>query len=746
MNKSRPPRRLLLISASLFAVMLIGTATKQTSDWVENIQVQNGQEFLQALRNTTSEALRVWKNEELHALEYWASTADVRAAVKQLVNDAQESGASQSGGLEKIRKWYDEVSGGHFYEGFSVIGAKNVSLASNETGDWGIADMLAETSDFLDQAWKGGTFCSPLMRANVELALEDGRLAEGRATMLCGSGIKDETGKVIAVLLVRVNPYNTMFPLLERSRPGHNGETILFNGKGEIASHRRFLNNYHERADGKVISFFTAVGLSPAQRRIILQPLINSKRLGVASRISTMAPYLNYRGESVVGAWEWNEDIQMGMVVEVDEKEAYEPIWATRHALTVFGMIAGLAIFLTMLAHQYWHSRELVRRKRLDHEVELNRMKSEFLARMSHEIRTPMNGVFGMLECLADSELSDEQADRVETALSSASSLLAILNDILDLSKVESGQLEFCEEDFDLKKLATDVLQLFKEKADENHNSLRLDWDPRMNGCYRGDSVRISQVLINLLSNANKFTNDGLVALRVSMTETPDVYQFEIADSGVGIPEDRLDAIFGEFVQADCTTSRNYGGTGLGLAIVKRLVEGMGGMIEVKSAEGVGSTFSFSLHLPPSNLSPGLHKPKGKQRQSSGDELPGQGLRALVVDDHAVNLKVARAFLTKFGCEVEVAASGQQAIDVFSVDNFDIIFMDIQMPGLDGFEATQIIRSMPHGADVRIIALTAHALPEYQARCEDAGMDGFLAKPIRKETMANMLNLHFAKQ
>jgi signal transduction histidine kinase/CheY-like chemotaxis protein len=745
MNKSRPPRRLLLISASLFAVMLIGTATKQTSDWVENIQVQNGQEFLQALRNTTSEALRVWKNEELHSLEYWASTPDVQAAAKELVNDAEVGEVSQSGGLDLIRKWYDEVSGGHFYEGFSVIGANNVSLASNEKINWGIADMLSETEGFLDQAWQGGSFCSPLMRANVELAMEDGRLAEGRATMLCGSGIKDEAGIVIAVLLVRVNPYNTLFPLLERSRPGHSGETILFNGKGEIASHRRFLNNYHERADGKVVSFFTSIGLSPAQRRIILQPLINSKRAGVASRISTMAPYANYRGDSVVGAWEWNDDIQMGMVIELDETEAYEPIWATRHALIVFGVIAGLAILLTMIAHQYWHSREIVRRKRLDHEVELNRMKSEFLARMSHEIRTPMNGVFGMLECLADSELSDEQTDRVETALSSASSLLAILNDILDLSKVESGQLEFCEEDFDLKKLAGDVLQLFKEKADEHDNSLRLDWDPRMNSCSRGDSVRISQVLINLLSNANKFTNDGLVALRISMTETPDVYKFEVADSGVGIPDDRIDAIFGEFIQADCTTSRNYGGTGLGLAIVKRLVEGMGGQVEVKSSVGVGSTFSFSLHLQPSMLSPASRKPKGAGRPSA-EEFPGQGLRALVVDDNAVNLKVAKAFLNKFGCEVEVAASGQEAIDIFERDNFDIIFMDIQMPGIDGFEATQIIRTMPHGANVRIIALTAHALPEYKDRCNTAGMDGFLAKPIRKNTMAKMLNQQFVNK
>jgi len=764
MKAFTPPRRLLLIAASVLAILLVATATRQTSEWVEKVQVQNGQEFLKALRNTTSEAVRMWKEEELRTVEYWASTSEVTEAAGNLLEDFKAGQPLRdSVGLSKIRDWYDEINGGHPYEGFFIVGPGNTNLGSSRDQSIGAENLLVGRGPMLESAWKGKPFCSSPIRSAVELAMEDGSMVEGRATMLCGTGIHDEAGDVIALLLIRINPYNTLFPLLERSRPGESGETVLFNGKGEIASHSRFLNSYHERADGKVISFFASLGLSSAQRHVILQPLVSSRRSGPSSRFSTMAPYQNYSGDPVVGAWEWNEDIQMGLLVEMAEEEAFESIWATRKALTVFGVIAGAAILLMMIAHQIWISKEKDRRKRLEREVEMNHLKSEFLARMSHEIRTPMNGVFGMLECLADTSLDAEQADRVYTALDSATSMLAILNDILDLSKIESGQIEFLDEPFDLRRTTEIAVSLFEDKAKAQGNLLRLDWEKQLPEARRGDGFRLGQVLTNLLSNANKFTHDGTIVVKVGAAEDPDVIKVEVVDTGVGIPENRLSAIFGEFVQADQSTSAMYGGTGLGLSIVNRLVQGMGGEIDVHSTVDVGSNFHFTLRLPkveerrevlqtsepiassgqdsPANPARSKHPEGTVILQAPVVDLTG--VRALVVDDNAVNLKVARAFLNKLNADVTMIDGGQEAVDLFKQQEFDLIFMDVQMPGVDGFEATRMIRKLPRGKSVHIVALTAHALPEYHQKCKEAGMDSFLPKPMRKKALADLLRRDF---
>jgi signal transduction histidine kinase/CheY-like chemotaxis protein len=440
------------------------------------------------------------------------------------------------------------------------------------------------------------------------------------------------------------------------------------------------------------------------------------------------------------------------LLVEMAESEAFEPIWATRKALTVFGVIAGLAILLMMIAHQIWISKEKERRQRLEREVELNHLKSEFLARMSHEIRTPMNGVFGMLECLAETSLDVEQADRVRTALDSASSMLAILNDILDLSKIESGQIEFIHEPMNLRKVAENAVNLFAGKAEAQGNTLRIDWDQRLPEFYQGDSVRLGQVLTNLLSNANKFTKGGTIVVKAAATETPDVVRIEVVDSGVGIPENRLGAIFGEFVQADQSTSAMYGGTGLGLAIVSRLIGGMGGEVGVNSTVDVGSTFYFTLPLEPMADQRAIEvEPVGKPADDSSGVQETEptatadltGVRILVVDDNAVNLKVARAFLKKLGGDVTVVDGGQEAVNLVAEQEFGLIFMDVQMPGVDGFDATRMIRELPNGKTVHIVALTAHALPEYRQKCAEVGMNSFLAKPMRKKALADMLLQEF---
>ncbi|MBL8753886.1 MAG: response regulator [Planctomycetes bacterium] len=364
-----------------------------------------------------------------------------------------------------------------------------------------------------------------------------------------------------------------------------------------------------------------------------------------------------------------------------------------------------------------------------------NQAKGEFLANMSHEIRTPMNGILGFTELLGQSGLTDQQRDWVGTIDQSARSLLTVINDVLDTSRLEAGKLEIERVPFDLGLIVDQVRAMFAPSARTKDLLLRVECPEH--AWAIGDPVRARQVLTNLIGNALKFTAAGEVTVRVRCDGAK--ARIEVEDTGIGIPTDKLGLLFQKFSQVESSTARRYGGTGLGLAISKRLVEGMGGTMGVRSEDGRGSTFWLELAA----CEPVPVKAAARVVPDPAHfAAPGQRRRILLVEDNAVNQRLGRAMLEKLGYEVALAADGRTAVQAAAQQPFDAILMDCQMPVMDGLEASATIRAEEQANGQRhvpIVALTAHALAGDRERCLAAGMDDYLTKPVQFASLRDAL-------
>ncbi|MEZ5042545.1 MAG: ATP-binding protein [Saprospiraceae bacterium] len=376
---------------------------------------------------------------------------------------------------------------------------------------------------------------------------------------------------------------------------------------------------------------------------------------------------------------------------------------------------------------------------------EATHAKSNFLSNMSHEIRTPMNAVIGMTHILLEEDPRADQKDQLETIMFSAENLLVIINDILDYSKIEAGRLVIEKTNFDINDIINNIYRTFAPKAKEKQLIFQLDLAEDIPQYLIGDPTRLSQILINLLNNAIKFTEKGKISLTVKKLNKPTAQRckvyFEVNDTGIGIPKEKHRKIFDSFSQADDNTTRLFGGTGLGLAITKRLIELQGGSIKLESEVGNGAAFSFSFEYPIGEApqeNPVETRNILKQTGISGVK------RILIVEDNIFNIKVVKRILKFWDLEIDVALDGLEALEKVKETDYSVVLMDLQMPNMDGYEATATIRSWQESKfqSLPIIALSASAMADFRKRAFDAGMNDFLTKPFKPKDLYLAIERH----
>jgi len=449
---------------------------------------------------------------------------------------------------------------------------------------------------------------------------------------------------------------------------------------------------------------------------------------GTATFLATKGPLRDEQGR-VIGVWGISRDIS-------ERKRLDDELQAHRHHL--LELVDERTRELTRLNHELSIAR--------DHAESASVAKSRFLANMSHEIRTPMNAVLGLTYLLRRDSRDAVSAERLDRVADAGRHLLAIIDGILDLSKIEAGRLELEEHDFSLREVLERSLSMVAERARDKGLTLthQIQGVP---DALRGDDTRLSQALVNLLGNAVKFTPQGVVSATVSLLEsTPDDVLLRVAvrDTGIGLEPQALDQLFQAFVQADASTTREYGGTGLGLVITQNLARLMGGRVGASSEPGVGSEFWFTARL---RRQPAVAEPQAAPTEATAAPVEAAqalragfgGTRVLLVEDNPVNQLLCEELITDAGLQVEVAADGQQALDRLQPGRHALILMDMQMPVMDGLTATRRIREQPAYRHVPIIALTANALGEDRDACLQSGMDGYLAKPIEPDALYAML-------
>ncbi len=748
-------RTTLLVSALLVGLVsmlawwgLVGIKQKVKMDVLDS---------LQTVLITTNEALNIWVKDEGKKLQFMANNREflglARSVLTQHAIPDQPISMLDSRALQELLQKLPMDAG---HKNYFVISMEGVEVAASRPGGIGrTSPIKLERPSFWQRAISGETLLIPPLPA----------AGENRPVLYFATPIKRSDGSAAGILARQMDPKDEFSRIHRLGRLGKTGETYSLDTDGKLLCNSRFGEQLIEI--GLLKSGQSAIlNLRLADPGIDLMKFPNASWQPGSAPLTLMAQsigqmvaganvegYRDYRGVKVFGSWLWDDELQIGLATEIDLDEAMSAYYEARFIVIVIVAIAlvlSVVYSLLMLilssranrslqaAHDQLEDRVEQRTQELQTAMvaveSANRAKSVFLANMSHEIRTPMNAILGYAQLLQrDDALDDNHKSVVGTINRSGEHLLGLLNDILDMSKIEAGRMELREEAFDLMALVEDLRLMFKLRTDKKGLQLTFDLPADIPRYVFADQGKLRQILINLLGNSVKFTRTGYIFLTISQQQRRQnqlQLEFCVDDTGEGIPEDRLGTVFNAFEQTK--VGQRAGGTGLGLSISQKMAELMGGRLRVRSVVGKGS--SFFLNLPLKIADQDVFTPHRSQIAISLREGQRPPL-TLIVDDKDTNRDLLTRILQSLEFPVLEAQDGQEAVAMFKRHRPTLVFMDVIMPNMDGIEATRLIREESAAQEVTIVAVTASAMDSEMAEIENSGANAVLPKPVHLEDL-----------
>jgi signal transduction histidine kinase/CheY-like chemotaxis protein len=769
---------LLLFLALVVFVARIGL------DKVEQQFRQDMGANLNTVLNTSQESMHAWLVGHRLRIESVANAPALPGLVEALSNVPRTAEAlRRSSAQADLRAFFEPYRAQLKDKGFFIITRDGMNVGSMRDANLGTKNLIAmERPVYIDRVFRGETVLIPPIQSDVPLPDLSGEMRSGLATMFMAAPIMAEDGKVVAALTLRLDPYATLTRIAQVGRVGDSGETYLFDRQARMLSASRFVDQLErlglmEIGEQSILNVQVRdpeVDLTRGARpqlRMSDRPLTRAADQALRGQAgSDVQGYRDYRGVRVLGAWLWDETLDLGMVTEIDEEEGLQAYRSLRNILTGILLVtillslvlAGLALWIGGRANaSLRRARDKLEERVTQRTRELsiaretadtaNKAKSAFLANMSHELRTPMNAVLGYSEMLmeeAEDVGQDDFIPDLKKINQAGNHLLSLINDVLDLSKIESGKMEAFAEIFDVGALIDQVSGTAQPLMAKNNNQLKIERGENLGNAFQ-DVTKLRQSLLNMLSNAAKFTHEGTITLRVERESQADGewLTLSVSDTGIGIPADKLDHVFEEFSQADESTTRDYGGTGLGLTISRRFCQMLGGDMTVTSQQGAGSTFSIQL---PAEL-PGAEGPQEELSQPTvnvvkeSDDVhqAKHGSTVLVIDDDAEACEIIRRFLEKDDFNVVTALSGEQGLRLAHEVHPAAITLDVVMPDMDGWSVLRALKADPVLHTIPVIILT---MIDDRTRGYSLGAVDYLTKPVDRGLLHKALSRYYCAE
>ena len=712
---------------------------------------------LQSVLSMASAGLNLWIADKKAYLGEIGTNSELVHLTEELIKKSINQGNFKSSVSQLDIRHFFQVRNKSFGEtGFFIINPEGVSIASRRDVNIGTLNLIAKQKpELFNKVLQGENVFVPPINSDV-------LIGESQTTMFIMAPIYSTNGAVIAALAQRLIPEKDFSRILQVGKVGLSGETYAFDETGLLLSQSRFDKHLRKVGiiKGKQQTILSVRIKDPGGNLLEgYKPKVPSNQLPLPKMAisatqkessSNMEAYRDYRGVPVFGTWIWSDTLGIGMTTEIDVAEALDGFrlmqWSMVSVFIVLLLIVSASLIFTTLSAERANKLLAKAKEDLEEKVKIRTKdlviakeaaevaalsKASFLSNMSHEIRTPMNSILGFLHIALDSnQLHKDLRIHLDTAYNSAKGLLVIINDILDVSKLESGQMTLEKIIINIPYLVKDALRLLQPNAKSKGLTLEFQYDSKLSHCFEGDGSRLRQVIINLVGNSIKFTKTGGVVVSISQAEESGKILFAISDTGIGMSKKQIDCVFQAFSQADDSISRRFGGTGLGTTISKNIIEKMNGHIWIESEEGKGSTFYFTIAIPEASckaycVDVGI--------TSEAPQLHSlRCFNVLIAEDIAENAALVAFRLKEQGHTITWVKNGKEAVEAFKKSEYDIILMDIQMPEMDGLTATRIIREIEaeSKSHIQIIALTASILLEDVNECIQSGMDQVIGKPI----------------